>query len=371
MTAPESSLPQGGPTTAQTPTPRWGLLPSVGAGVKLGLLIVLAFQIVHICCLDNVHVVLSGELYRTGQLSGDELSKIVRRLGVRTVVNLRGACAGRDWYVEESKAGAYLGISHEDICLSAGHMPAVQEIRRLAEVIERSEPPLLVHCFRGVDRTGLAAMLALLLKTETPIAEARRSMSLRYLHLSFGRTGQLDVFINLYENWLTSRDLEHTPDRFRYWLNNEYQGHTCTGRIEVLGTVVRGATALQSVVPDQTLALRPNGRLRVKVPSGTPFGLRVRFHNTSDQTWRFHPAENVGVHATMRYTHPNGIPGDIIRAGRFHSMVAPGESIDLTFPLGPVGSDYRQCFQIEMIEEGHCFFHEVGMPYLNVELEAS
>ena len=43
---------------------------------------------------SNAHAVIDGRVYRSSQLSGDGLAGYLRSRGIRTVVNLRGHCAG-------------------------------------------------------------------------------------------------------------------------------------------------------------------------------------------------------------------------------------------------------------------------------------
>jgi hypothetical protein len=43
---------------------------------------------------DNFHAVEDGAVYRSGQLSGAELSSCIRENGILTIINLRGNNAG-------------------------------------------------------------------------------------------------------------------------------------------------------------------------------------------------------------------------------------------------------------------------------------
>src|SRR5262249_59889867 len=94
------------------------------------------------------------------------LERLIQAYGIRTVVNLRGSCLGFDWYRDECRVTHALDVCQEDVCFSAGRLPSTHEVRRLLEVVERSEPPLLLHCQRGADRTGLASAVVLLLQTD-------------------------------------------------------------------------------------------------------------------------------------------------------------------------------------------------------------
>jgi hypothetical protein len=46
----------------------------------------------------NFHAVEDGAVYRSGQLSGAELSSRIREKGILTIINLHGNNAGSPWY---------------------------------------------------------------------------------------------------------------------------------------------------------------------------------------------------------------------------------------------------------------------------------
>src|SRR5947209_8358851 len=81
-------------------------------------------------------------------------------------------------------------------------LPPPNEVRRMIEVLDRSEKPVLVHCQRGADRTGLVSTSAVLLYTTATLGEARRQLWPRYGHIRGGRTTIIDQFFDLYESWL-------------------------------------------------------------------------------------------------------------------------------------------------------------------------
>src|SRR6266542_1419701 len=112
-------------------------------GCLFGLLLCLLDEVGHAVFACNVHVVIPGAVYRCSQPSGDDLKWLVRKYGIRTVINLRGFREQQPWYVDECRAANRLGVSVEDISLSAGHLPPVQEVRRLVEILDRSEYPVL------------------------------------------------------------------------------------------------------------------------------------------------------------------------------------------------------------------------------------
>ena len=260
------------------------------------------------------------------------------------MVNLRGSCTAFDWYLNECRASAALDVCQEDLCFSAGRLPAVAELRRLVEVIDRSECPLLFHCQRGADRTGLASAVALLLHTERPYDEARRQLGLRYGHVALRRTANLDLFFDLYEEWLARNGLTHSRDNFRRWAVHDYCPGPCRAAIEPLD-------------------------LPRTVPAGEPFAFRVRCRNLSERPWHFSPRGSAGVHATFVVIDGKGQPcgrrpgGAVRRRGRARREHRPDPAAAGAARPG------RYVLTVDLMEEQHCNFFQTGSEPLEWEFE--
>jgi protein tyrosine/serine phosphatase len=109
------------------------------------------------------------------------LEEIVRRHGIRSVINLRGPNAGKAWYDEEIAASNRLGLQHVDIPLSAQHDLTPAQVDAVLALVERAPKPVLIHCNGGSDRTGLVS--AAWLYTRGASAEvAGQQLALRYGH---------------------------------------------------------------------------------------------------------------------------------------------------------------------------------------------
>ena len=102
-------------------------------GSILGLCAALATEACRVFLGENFHVLIPGKAYRSAQLSGQELERVVHAHGIRTVINLRGSCDPISWYVEECAATHRLDVNQEDICFSSGRLPSTTEVRRLLE----------------------------------------------------------------------------------------------------------------------------------------------------------------------------------------------------------------------------------------------
>ncbi len=133
---------------------------------------------------DNFHVVVPGELCRSGQMEPDALRAALAREGVRTVVNLRGHQDGAGWYEQESAILAAAGVRLIDFPLSAGEVLSAARMDELVGHLRRGPAPVLVHCRAGADRAGLAAGLYLAATGRSP-EEARAQLSWRYGHFPF------------------------------------------------------------------------------------------------------------------------------------------------------------------------------------------
>jgi protein tyrosine/serine phosphatase len=138
------------------------------------------------------------------------------RCGLRTIVNLRGQrfCGS---YVLEKMSCERTGITLVNFKLRSRLAPTREEVRAAAELFNRVEYPLLIHCKSGADRAGLMSALYLHLKEDVPIARARRQLSLRYGHSRLGRSGVLDLFFDHYVE-----DNRRRPMAFLHWVETVY-----------------------------------------------------------------------------------------------------------------------------------------------------
>ncbi|MBK1660960.1 tyrosine-protein phosphatase [Paracraurococcus ruber] len=164
----------------------------------------------------NWGVVESGRLYRSNHPLPWQLRDAQRRLGLRTVINLRGE--RRDCGSDRlgRAAAAALGLQHVDAPFESRGAPHKDRILRLAEIFRSVPEPVLIHCKSGADRTGLAAGLWLLLQGR-PVEEAAAQLSLRWGHVRQSRTGILDAFFARY-----ATETRERPKPFLDWLREDY-----------------------------------------------------------------------------------------------------------------------------------------------------
>lgn len=113
----------------------------------------------------NFRVVEDGVLYRSGQLTPSGLERVIHDYGIRTVVSFRDAEEGKSIVPPDLWEEAFCatkGINHVRLPLrywsfnEKGVVPADENVKKfLAVLADPKNQPVLVHCFRGVHRTGM------------------------------------------------------------------------------------------------------------------------------------------------------------------------------------------------------------------------
>lgn len=319
---------------------------AVIGGCVTGFALAVAVHVAHILLYTNFHVVLPGQVFRCAQLSGPQLEEAIRAHGIRTVVNLRGPCDPFPWYLDECRVTQQAGAAHEDVSFSAGRLPPVDEIRYLLRVLDRTEYPILLHCRQGADRTGLAAAMFLLLHTDADLAAAKSQVGVAYGHLRLGRTRFIDQFFDLYDEWLEAQGLQHAPNVFRHWLEEEYCPGPCRYVMELRAPPYRA-------------------------PCSKPWALHVRAYNTSIKTWNFRPEPNAGVHVGGYINDVQCVPIAFCRAGLLRAEVPPGGSIELTVAMPAIAKPGKYTFALDLFDEQHGWGYQMGAKPLEREFEVT
>lgn len=146
---------------------------------------------------DNYHVVIPGELYRSGQMNVNLLLAHAAHDHLATVINLRPA-TNQPWHAAEVAACASQHIAHIDFPLAGDKAPTRDTMQALVTLMRTVPRPLLVHCEHGADRTGLAVALYLSAVAGRPHDEADRALAIRYGHLPLPAMRRLDEAFKIY-----------------------------------------------------------------------------------------------------------------------------------------------------------------------------
>lgn len=155
-------------------------------------------------------------VFRSAQLTPDQLRRAADRHGIKTVLNLRAErnCGA---FLLEEEACAELGLDLVNLRVRSRDVPSKEIIATLDRLFADIRYPLLMHCKSGADRTGIAGALFLMLKEGRSGEEAASQLSRRWGHIREAKTGILDYFIESY-----LRDNAAQPIAFRDWVRDVY-----------------------------------------------------------------------------------------------------------------------------------------------------
>lgn len=113
--------------------------------------------------LRHFGVVTEGALYRCGQPRPEELSELIRKHGLKTVIALRGSRDPADpdaWETEERAACDAAQVEFVTLPCNHKNPPTPEQIERFLTLTRDSDRrPALVHCRIGQQRTGLFCAL--------------------------------------------------------------------------------------------------------------------------------------------------------------------------------------------------------------------
>lgn len=150
---------------------------SSGVICLLGYLAILHFN-------GNFHTVVEGELYRSAQVKGQQLAEYTQKVGLKSVLNLRGSSPDAGWYKDEIAESARLGLVHADFALSASRQVTNDEATQLIALMRTLPKPLLIHCQHGSDRTGLISALYLAAIKGVDASTADKQLSIAFGHFA-------------------------------------------------------------------------------------------------------------------------------------------------------------------------------------------
>jgi protein tyrosine phosphatase (PTP) superfamily phosphohydrolase (DUF442 family) len=178
----------------------------IGGGVFLvgALLIIVAFMLYRFAG-DNMHRV-SEDVFRSRQLTGPEFKRAIKENNIRTVIRLVGVDdRNRESFEAEERAVNEMGAKLVVAKLPTSRLPYRSELAAVFEALDNAEPPLLVHCQHGSDRTGLVSTIWLHDYLGKPLEEARGQLAFfPYGHVSWGDASAMGQLIDMYANFAKS-----------------------------------------------------------------------------------------------------------------------------------------------------------------------
>ncbi|GGL79303.1 dual specificity protein phosphatase family protein [Wenxinia marina] len=166
----------------------------------------------------------SDGVYRSNHPTLPRLRRYLRDHGIRSVVNLRGPHESDPYYRMLRHACAEAGLTLHDVKLLPRAAASRAQILQVIETFRQVEKPFLMHCKSGADRAGMAAALYRLAIDGATVEEARRELSLRYLHIRRASTGILDHILDVY----AARLADKGPIGIEEWIRTEYDPQEVT-----------------------------------------------------------------------------------------------------------------------------------------------
>jgi protein tyrosine/serine phosphatase len=146
---------------------------------------------------SNLSPVIPGKIYRCNHPTPYRLRRMASRLGLRTLINLRGKTqSGSDALSRETARN--LGLDFHDMAFESRGAPQRDRILRLHGIYTSMRTPAIMHCKSGADRAGLASGLMVMFAGGSA-ADALRQLSWRFGHIKRAKTGILDAFFLRYQ----------------------------------------------------------------------------------------------------------------------------------------------------------------------------
>ena len=91
------------------------------------------------------------------------------------------------------------GATQVDVSLSSCVWMSRVQLRTLVKALDEMQPPVLVHCAWGAERTGLVSAIAELLREGGTLADARAQFALKYLYVPVGDGRIMSEAVDQYE----------------------------------------------------------------------------------------------------------------------------------------------------------------------------
>jgi len=311
---------------------RWvvGILVVVIGGVSFGVLYNIYVQ-------RNFRCVVLEKVYRSGQPSAKNIENWAKEYGLKTVVNLRGRSDSEEYRNVIAKADQ-LGLNHVDLALKGKHAPTKTELAKLVELIEAVDTPMLLHCLSGVDRSGMASVIAAMAIGEESYEEAVGELFDTFQYTRGRRDDSVGALFVAYEAYHQAAGTATGGwSEFRKWALETYYPYYYH----------------VSIVPPTKLQMISTQTLEVP----------LTITNRSDRSIPFGDEDRSFRVVAFLGTSVNQYPDDLSSLAIVkRDDLKPGETIQLVYKLtapGPPGS-YDVGF--DMMEIDKTFFAYQGSP---------
>lgn len=173
---------------------------------------------------NNFHEVKKGELFRSGELSKEDLERTIKEHGIKTIIDLRkGGDEPEQKGFSEKVISTDLGAKYIWIPMVGSNTKQKENLKKLIEVSKEGAGPVLIHCASGTHRSGLSTAVWLMAKDGINPHEAARQLSSKYGYFKWERDLKSYIMGHNtidYVMWDYLKDYDKTSISFNDWLEN-------------------------------------------------------------------------------------------------------------------------------------------------------
>lgn len=141
----------------------------------------------------------------------------INKLGIKTIINLRGGNESNGFYVTEREQCEKYNITMIDFSISSSSLMKPAQMAECRRIFAEAQYPILMHCKSGADRAGMMSTLYRMFVLKQDFSQAN-ALKWYFGHLAFWSTGVLDLF---FKYWLDYQR-EHPEVTFEQWVETVY-----------------------------------------------------------------------------------------------------------------------------------------------------
>lgn len=164
---------------------------------------------------ENFYEVDSGKLYRSAQLSSDELNEYIKKYQIKTVLSLRGYPPTQilSYDTNEIENLPKMNVKFIPVDLDDNYYPSKEDVKKIMQALTDGPYPILIHCRVGSDRTGMvSAMYEKFVKGKSN-EEALDQLRFKYWHVRKFRPAMSEFVRKVVDkDWLMNQYNECLPE---------------------------------------------------------------------------------------------------------------------------------------------------------------
>ncbi|MDC1209560.1 tyrosine-protein phosphatase [Pseudomonadota bacterium] len=165
-------------------------------------------------CYHNFHKI-DDNVYRSNMPTPQRIKKY-SKLGIRTIINLRGVRKDGGWLLENEACQKH-NIKLIDFRARSRAAPEKEMITKADKLFQSIEYPVLIHCKSGADRAGIMCAIYMLTYAKALPSIAKEQLSWKFLHVKWAKPGVLDAFVEEY-----GKEYKKNKIKFMEWIKKQY-----------------------------------------------------------------------------------------------------------------------------------------------------